>query len=255
MAESGENEDSTTTGPEPEPGAQGLAELEALVPEPPEPAEMDPLLEPEPPAGIAAPPPAEKVEGAPGPGNAPQIIASLRKRLADKDVDLAKVVAAYRKLKEESEGFRKRMEQLQRRRFEQSKNDFIARFVEVLDNLDRAIDSIENNFDSDSVLQGIILVRSRLVALLREEGLEKIFVGGQPFDPMHSEAAGIEPVGDESQDNVVIREVQRGYMLKGNLLRPSRVIVGRYPRGGEVPPPEPREATGEAPTPEESTES
>ncbi len=158
----------------------------------------------------------------------------LRKQVETKDAQLAQVMTAYRGLKKETERLRKRIETRQKRRFEQSKNDFIGNFVEVLDNLDRAIDSIENNFDSDSVLEGIILVRSRLVQLLREEGLEKIFVGGQSFDPTHSEAAGIEPVDDASQDNVVLKELQRGYMLKGALLRPARVIVGRYSHAGEV---------------------
>jgi molecular chaperone GrpE len=156
----------------------------------------------------------------------------LRKQVEAKDAQLAQVMTAYRALKKETERLRKRIETHQKRRFEQSKNDFIGHFVEVLDNLDRAIDSIESNFDSDSVLEGIILVRSRLVQLLREEGLEKIFVGGQSFDPTHSEAAGIEPVGDPSQDNVVLKELQRGYMLKGALLRPARVIVGRYSHAG-----------------------
>ncbi|MGH9463773.1 MAG: nucleotide exchange factor GrpE, partial [Vicinamibacteria bacterium] len=133
----------------------------------------------------------------------------LRKQVEAKDAQLAQVMTAYRALKKETERLRKRIETHQKRRFEQSKNDFIGHFVEVLDNLDRAIDSIESNFDSDSVLEGIILVRSRLVQLLREEGLEKIFVGGQSFDPTHSEAAGIEPVGDPSQDNVVLKELQR----------------------------------------------
>ena len=152
----------------------------------------------------------------------------LRKQVETKDAQLAQVMTAYRGLKKETERLRKRIETRQKRRFEQSKNDFIGNFVEVLDNLDRAIDSIENNFDPDAVLEGIILVRSRLVQLLREEGLEKIFVGGQSFDPTHSEAAGIEPVDDASKDNIVLKELQRGYMLKGALLRPARVIVGRY---------------------------
>lgn len=247
MAESDEKEDPVAAEAGPEPEDEGLGEeLEALVDKhQEEPALPEPTREEA--SGLAerpaAPAPRQDPAGA-RTENAGQTISLLRRHLAEKEAEFTKVVAAYRKLKEESEGFRKRMEQLQRRRFEQSKNDFIARFVEVLDNLDRAIDAIENNFDSDSVLQGIILVRSRLVALLREEGLEKIFVGGQPFDPIHSEAAGIETVDDESQDNVVIKEVQRGYMLKGSLLRPSRVIVGRYPRTDGAPQGEPSPAGG-----------
>jgi molecular chaperone GrpE len=157
---------------------------------------------------------------------------------------------AYRKLKKDSERARQRVEQNQLRVFAKSKTDFISRFIEVLDNIDRAITAVENNFDSDSVLQGIILLRSRLVQLLREEGLEKIFVEGQPFDPTHSEAAAIEPVDTEAEDNFVIRELQRGYKMRGTLLRPARVVVGRFqgPRTGELQePPSPPPAEGNSP--------
>jgi molecular chaperone GrpE len=160
----------------------------------------------------------------------------LQKEMADKDAQLSKVMDAYRRLKSETGKARERIEKSQKKHLEKSKNEFIGQFVEVLDNLDRAIDSIENNFDSDSVLQGIILMRSRLVSLLRQEGLEKIFVGGQPFDPTHSEAAAIEPVDDEAQDNIVLSELQRGYMLRGALLRPARVVVGRF-EGPRTEPP------------------
>lgn len=218
MAESGNQR----SGPDPEPAPEDdipeddiKEQFESLV--------EDASVRSEPAAGLSlvdAPTPSSDATS--------DLVGQLRKKLDQKEADIVKVMAAYRKLKEENENSRQRLEQLQKRRLEQSKNDFIARFVEVLDNLDRAIEAIENNFNPDSVLQGIILVRSRLVALLREEGLEKIFVGGQPFDPSHSEAAGIEHVDDSSQDGVVLREVQRGYYLKGTLLRPSRVIVGRF---------------------------
>jgi molecular chaperone GrpE len=155
-------------------------------------------------------------------------VQQIRAKLAEKEAQIEKIMVAYRGLKQENEKVRQRMEQNQKRHLERSKNEFIGQFVEVLDNLDRAIESIENNFDADSVLQGIILLRSRLVQLLRQEGLEKIFVGGQPFDPTHSEAAAIEPVDNEAEDNIVMQELQRGYMLRGALLRPARVVVGRF---------------------------
>ncbi len=178
-----------------------------------------------PPVAAPRPPP-------PGPPPIPpqvaQEIQALKKKLDDKDAQISKVMDAYRQLKKDNERTRQRLETDLKRRVEKSKNDFIGQFVDVLDNLDRAIDAVENNFDSDSVLQGIILLRSRLVQLLRLEGLEKIFVDNQPFDPLHSEAAGIEEVESEGEDNLVLRELQRGYTLKGSLLRPARVVVGRY---------------------------
>jgi hypothetical protein len=90
-----------------------------------------------------------------------------------------------------------------------------------------------------------MLVRSRLVQLLKEEGLEKIFVRGQIYDPTHSEAAGLEDVPDESQDGMVLKELQPGYMLKGSLLRVARVVVGRYGTESTEPraPSDPSEVT------------
>lgn len=188
------------------------------------------------------------------PKEALEQIRNLKGQLERKDKQIEQVMEAYRAKKAETEKLRGRIEKTERRRFEQSKGDFIARFVEVLDNLDRAIDSIEQSFDPDSVLQGIMLVRSRLVQLLKTEGLEKIFVRGQPFDPMHSEAAEMEGVSDEEQDGVVIKELQPGYMLKGSLLRAARVVVGRYdsdggPEGGSGPQSRPREPTQSASAP------
>ncbi|MEE9180620.1 MAG: nucleotide exchange factor GrpE [Vicinamibacteria bacterium] len=234
-------------------GAQGAPGAPDPIPsepaEPAQPAETDELIEliedTGEPGGNEEPgdneelvplEPAEaeaSVSAAPAPGAAipaapAQPASDLQKKVEEKDAQIAQVMNAYRTLKKDTEKLRARAVKAEKRRFELSKNDFIGRFVEVLDNLDRAIDSIENNFDSDAVLEGIILLRSRLVQLLREEGLEKIFVGGQPFDPTHSEAAAIEPVEDDSQDNIVLKELQRGYMLKGALLRPARVVVGRF---------------------------
>jgi molecular chaperone GrpE len=173
-------------------------------------------------------PPAPRPKGPDFPEEALQELRALRAKLEHKDRQIEQVMEAYRGKKEETEKLRTRIEKTERRKFEQSKGDFIARFVEVLDNLDRAIDSIENAFDPDAVLQGIMLVRSRLVQLLKEEGLEKIFVRGQIYDPTHSEAAGMEEVPDQSQDGMVLKELQPGYMLKGSLLRVARVVVGRY---------------------------
>jgi molecular chaperone GrpE len=214
--------------PESADSAGGGEEPASRIPE--EASEIYELVEEE---GVAALP--EREPPPPPPPQAPDLpeetiqeVRALRAKLEHKDRQIEQVMEAYRAKKDETQKLRTRIEKIERRKFEQSKGDFIARFVEVLDNLDRAIDSIENAFDPDSVLQGIMLVRSRLVQLLKEEGLEKIFVRGQIYDPTHSEAAGMEAVPDESQDGMVLKELQPGYMLKGSLLRVARVVVGRY---------------------------
>jgi molecular chaperone GrpE len=239
--------------PEPAESDGGGEEPVSHIPE--EASEIYELVEE---AGVAAlperetpPPAAPRPPASEIPEETLQELRALRAKIEHKDRQIEQVMEAYRGKKEETEKLRKRIEKTERRKFEQSKGDFIARFVEVLDNLDRAIDSIENAFDPDSVLQGIMLVRSRLVQLLKEEGLEKIFVRGQIYDPTHSEAAGMEPVPDQSQDGMVLKELQPGYMLKGSLLRVARVVVGRYGSDENERASDPSEATTatRAPTP------
>ncbi len=214
--------------PESADSAAGGEEPASRIPE--EASEISELVEE---GGVAAlpegePPRPPRPQAPDLPEETIQEVRALRAKLEHKDRQIEQVMEAYRAKKDETQKLRTRIEKTERRKFEQSKGDFIARFVEVLDNLDRAIDSIENAFDPDSVLQGIMLVRSRLVQLLKEEGLEKIFVRGQTYDPTHSEAAGMEAVPDPSQDGMVLKELQPGYMLKGSLLRVARVVVGRY---------------------------
>ncbi len=273
MTEDRENERAQGPPKAPDPISSGRAEPAEradtdepieLIEDTGEPGDIEELVTLEPAEGLE---PIQVQPKQPVPADPPPAPAGdLQKKVEEKDAQIVQVMNAYRSLKKDTQKLRERAVKAEKRRFELSKNDFIGRFVEVLDNLDRAIDSIESNFDSDAVLEGIILVRSRLVQLLREEGLEKIFVGGQPFDPTHSEAAAIEPVEDDSQDNVVLKELQRGYMLKGALLRPARVVVGRFShtdansssarRPSEASEPsEPPETPSSGPTPPEPTPS
>lgn len=238
--------DSESTAAQP---AETQPDLTAI----PEEAEIIEIVDDDAPAQPQRPAPATPRRTEPDfPKEALEQIRTLKGQLERKDKQIEQVMEAYRSKKAETEKLRERIEKTERRRFEQSKGDFIARFVEVLDNLDRAIDSIEQSFDADSVLQGIMLVRSRLVQLLKTEGLEKIFVRGQVFDPMHSEAAEMEDVPDEDQDGVVIKELQPGYMLKGALLRAARVVVGRFGERAERAPKTEPETPAAAPSPSEA---
>ena len=84
-------------------------------------------------------------------------------------------------------------------------------------------------------IQGLILVRSQLLQILQKEGLERMPVLGLPFDPASAEAVGIQPVTDPDHDHVVVKELLRGYRLRGRLARASRVLVGVYHEPAPAP--------------------
>ncbi len=149
-----------------------------------------------------------------------------RARLAEDR--LAEVLAAYRQFKTENEGFRDRVKRDIERRSDERHEKLLLRFIDILDNLDRALEAAEQTFAGNPLIEGLILVRTQLLQTLQQQGLERIPVLGLAFDPAYSEAVGTLPVTDPDHDHVVVRELLRGYRLNGRVARASRVLLGRY---------------------------
>jgi len=189
------------------------------------------------------PPPAEGA-GSAAADVTPEVAAALnpaepanpleqRARLAEDR--LAEVLAAYRKLKTDNEDYRERQSRNLERRFEQRRERLLLKFIDVLDNLDRALAAAQTSYAGEPLLEGMILVRTQLLQTLQDEGLERIPVLGLAFDPAVSEAVATEPVKEPEQDHLVVKELLRGYRLNGRIARPARVVIGMF----EGPHPEP----------------
>lgn len=148
---------------------------------------------------------------------------------------LTEVVEAYRKLKTDNEAFRDRTTRNLERRFEQRRESLLLKFIDILDNMDRALDAAQTAYADPSLLEGLILVRTQLLQTLQDEGLERIPVLGLPFDPHVSEAVGTENVDDPDQGGIVLKEPMRGYRLNGRVARPSRVVIAEYRPAEEAP--------------------
>lgn len=162
-----------------------------------------------------------------------------RARLAEDR--LQEVLVAYRKLRTDNEGHRDRAARNIERRFDQRRERLLLKFIDILDNLDRALEAAEATYAGEPLIDGLILVRTQLLQTLQEEGLERVPVVGLAYDPNVSEAVETVTVEDPDHDHVVVKELLRGYRLNGRLARASRVVVGQYP----TPPPreEPTPAT------------
>jgi molecular chaperone GrpE len=146
---------------------------------------------------------------------------------------------------ETTEAIRRHVTQRLERRHRLSRERFILKFMEIFDNLDRALAAAEHAEVTPALVEGIILVRSQLLSALRDEGLERIPVIGLPFDPAVAEAIEVEPVADPERHQMVVADLQRGYRLNGILVRPARVRVGEY----RVPEPASLDAAAAPPTP------
>jgi molecular chaperone GrpE len=141
---------------------------------------------------------------------------------------LTEVLAAYRKAKNENEGFRERTTRNLERKFDQRRERLLLKFIDILDNLDRALEAAETSHAANPLIEGLILVRTQLLQTLQEEGLERIPVLGLPFDPNFSEAVMTQPVEDPDHHHLVVKELLRGYRLNGRVARASRVVIGEH---------------------------
>jgi molecular chaperone GrpE len=110
---------------------------------------------------------------------------------------------------------------------ERGRRALIVSFLEVLDNLDRAIESAAGR-DSDPLVLGVSLVRQQFLSTLEGLGVTRIDPTGQPFDPVRHEAVStIAAAG--AQAGTVAGVVRPGYLIGDEVLRPAQVAVA----GGE----------------------
>ena len=101
----------------------------------------------------------------------------------------------------------------------------IKELVNVLDSFDLALISLGNDGDG-KIQKGLYLIRHQLEDALKQQGLERIIVSvGQPFNPALQEA--IASIESDKPSEIIIEEVERGYLLNGKLIRPARVKVAK----------------------------
>jgi molecular chaperone GrpE len=108
-----------------------------------------------------------------------------------------------------------------------AKTELITRLLEVLDNFDRALDTVPAQLRDEPWVEGIWLVERKLRDILAAEGLEEVGSVGQPFDPHIHEAIG--HVDSSAPEGTVVDEVRKAYKLHDKIIRPALVTVARGP--------------------------
>lgn len=150
----------------------------------------------------------------------------------------------YLRLSADFDNFRKRQAQEQLATRQYGAQGAVEELLPVLDNLERAMASLNEGSDAKILFQSLRLMQNQLSEALRAIGLEPLQAMGQPFDPQLHEAVGQEPRDDVS-DHSVVQVQQAGYRFKDRILRPAMVVVAISP-GGEASPQEPATGAEEA---------
>lgn len=148
----------------------------------------------------------------------------LQVRLEEKEKEAATNYDKYVRAVAELDNYKKRAAKERQDTIKYGKEEVIKDILPFVDSLDRAVEHAESNTDVNAFKEGLKLIQDQLLCSLKKHGVEKIECAGQDFDPNFHEAM-LQVASDEHDENKIVNEYERGYLLNGRLLRPSKVSV------------------------------
>jgi len=108
-----------------------------------------------------------------------------------------------------------------------SNQSLIKEMLSVIDNLELAMNSTNGHKTIDQgLLQGLDMTHKEILKVFEKFNVKPIEAKGQAFDPTFHEAV-MQEATDEFDENTVINELQKGYLIHDRLLRPAMVVVAR----------------------------
>jgi molecular chaperone GrpE len=109
-------------------------------------------------------------------------------------------------------------------------NENLAKdLLPVLDNIERALDHADtDDSGQEGILEGIRLMQQSLKSVLEKYSVTQVTALGQKFDPGFHEAV-MQEEDPDADDGTVLKEIQKGYLLKDRLIRPAMVVVSKRP--------------------------
>lgn len=132
----------------------------------------------------------------------------------------------YLRLHADFDNFRRRIRLEQESAEKYRAQKLVTDILPVLDNFERALVMEADNEQTKALLQGMDMVYRGLLDALKKEGLEPIEAVGKDFDPQFHHAV-MQGNDDNFGPGAVIQELQKGYLLKDRVIRPTMVQVNQ----------------------------
>jgi molecular chaperone GrpE len=146
-------------------------------------------------------------------------------REIEEERDLAQEYLDHlQRLQAEFANYRKRARREILEAYDYAKAELICKLLPVVDDLERAIESLGSGCNDEEALKGVRLIYEKLKSTLQAEGLEAIECKGKRFDPNFHEAVVVTKA-NEGTEGEIVKDFQKGYTFKGKLVRPSKVEV------------------------------
>jgi len=100
----------------------------------------------------------------------------------------------------------------------------ILKLLPILDNFELAEKQLPERLKKDKNIKGLLQIKNQLQDFLKAQGVEEIKALGEEFDPNLHEVVGEVEIEDK-KSGLIVEEIQKGYKLKGKIIRPGRVKI------------------------------
>jgi molecular chaperone GrpE len=156
----------------------------------------------------------------------PQDTEELKRLLSEKTKEAQENYDRFLRLAAELENIKKRQEREVADLRQFANENLLKEFLPVLDNMERAIEHGRQAGAPDALMEGLDLVSQDFLKVLGRFGVTPINSVGQKFDPAFHHAM-LEEEAAEVEDQTVLKELQKGYLLQNRLLRPAMVVISK----------------------------
>ena len=180
-------------------------------------------------------------------------IELLNAQLNNKEEELAEQRKAYQLLQADTENFKKRLRKEKEDSVQYANEKLIKELLHIHDNMERAL--AVDNPTVESLKEGLNMIVKQFYTFLEKEKIELIEAIGNKFDPyLHEVLTQIE--SEKHDEDTVIQEYRKGYILKGRVMRAAQVVTSKRPAGSVSPKDESQQesADQESVEPEEQEE-
>jgi len=154
-------------------------------------------------------------------------VTELEGKLTDATARLRTVSKAYTDLQADQDAYRLRTNALMEQKAERKGVEAVEAFFDPVQNLERSLAAAPAGTD-EGLLTGLKMVHQQFRDAMTRLGLERIPTTGTDFDPSMHEALALTPVADPRLDGKVLMVHSEGWRVKGKVIQPAQVIVGKH---------------------------
>ena len=164
-----------------------------------------------------------EVDAAEGADADAESLQALKERLTECEERADSHFDRLQRLQADFANYKKRTAKETVESIEYANESLILSILSVVDNLERALDSIQQDNDVDHIKKGIEMILRQFYDVLEKEEVVPIESVGEAFDPYLHET--IVRVKCDSESGIIVEELQRGYRFKSKVIRPCMVKV------------------------------